>query len=139
MELDKVTLSLSINSMLTFSRYYYLILMIVIQASWANFTHSYEQGSYFVFDIIESVKVEPSKGRIAIPAKALAKAKAQREATEKAGRSEFEIDFEQTIQPKTEDSPFKSDPSTKTKPLIKTTSFQSEAFDFGNSDSVFGK
>ena len=38
----------------------------------------YEQGSYFVFDIIESAEATPTKGRLAIPAEALAMLPRQR-------------------------------------------------------------
>ena len=58
----------------TISRYRFLIAVILIHASCANYVHSYEQGTYFVFDIIESAEAEPTKGRLAIPAEALAQA-----------------------------------------------------------------
>jgi hypothetical protein len=125
--------------MFTFSRYRCLITLITIQATCANYAHSYEQGSYFVFDIIESAELEPTKSGLAIPAEALAKTETQRAATEQTERSEFEIDFKQAIQPETKDSAFQSDPSAKTEPFIRTTSFQAKAFDFGSSDSVFGE
>ena len=125
--------------MFTFSRYACLITLIAIQSKCANFAYSYEQGSYFVFDIIESAELEPTKGRLAIPAEALAKAETQRTATEQAERSEFEIDFKQAIQPKGKDSGFRSDSQVKMKPFTRTTSPKVEAFDFGSSDSVFGK
>ena len=125
--------------MITFSRTHCVITLIAIQATCANFAHAYEQGSYFVFDILESAEAEPTKGRLAIPAEALAKADTQRAPTEETNRSEFEIDFKLTVQPKTIDSAFQSDPSPKTESFIRTTSFQVKAFDFGSSDSVFGE
>ena len=125
--------------MFTLSRSRCLIALITIQATCVNFAHSYDQGSYFVFDIIESAELEPAKGGIAVPAEALAKAESPRAATEQTERSEFEIDFKQAIQPKTIDSAFKSDPSAKTKPFTRTTSFQVKAIDFVSSDSVFGE
>ena len=54
-------------------------------------------------------------------------------------RSEFEIDFKQAIQPKGKGSGFRSDSQAKMKPSTRTTSPKVEAFDFGSSDSVFGK
>ena len=125
--------------MITFSRTHCVITLIAIQATCANFAHAYEQGSYFIFDILESAEAEPTKGRLAIPAEALAKADTQRAPTEETNRSEFEIDFKLTVQPKTIDSAFQSDPSPKTESFIRTTSFQVKAFDFGSSDSVFGE
>ena len=125
--------------MLTFSRYACLIALIAIQAICANFAYSYEQGSYFVFDIIGSAELEPAKGRLAIPAEALTKAETKRAATGQAERSEFEIDFKQAIQPKGKGSGFRSDSQAKMKPFTRTTSPKVEASDFGSSDSVFGK
>lgn len=116
-----------------------IIALIAIQATCTNFAHSYEQGSYFVFDILESAEAEPTKGRLAIPAEALAKADTQRAPTEETKRSEFEIDFKLTVQPKTIDSAFQSDPSHKTESFTGNTSFQVKGFDFGSSDSVFGE
>ena len=127
------------NNMLTFSRYACLIALIAIQAICANFAYSYEQGSYFVFDIIGSAELEPAKGRLAIPAEALTKAETKRAATGQAERSEFEIDFKQAIQPKGKGSGFRSDSQAKMKPFTRTTSPKVEAFDFGTSGSVFGK
>ena len=125
--------------MFTFGRYRYLITLITIQTTSVSFAHSYEQGSYFVFNIIESSELETTKGSLVIPAEALAKTETQRTATEQTERSEFEIDFKQAIQPKTTDSAFKSDPSAKMEPFTRTTSFQEKALDFGSSDSVFGE
>ena len=125
--------------MITFSRTHCVITLIAIQATCANFAHAYEQGSYFVFDILESAEAEPTKGRLAISAEALAKADTQRAPTEETNRSEFEIDFKLTVQPKTIDSAFQSDPSHKTESFTGNTSFQVKGFDFGSSDSVFGE
>tara|TARA_A100001015_G_scaffold294222_1_gene371727 strand:+ start:193 stop:570 length:378 start_codon:yes stop_codon:yes gene_type:complete len=125
--------------MITFSRTHCVITLIAIQATCANFAHAYEQGSYFVFDILESAEAEPTKGRLRIPAEALAKAEKQRATTEETDRSELEIDFKLTVQPKTIDSAFQSDPSHKTESFTGNTSFQVKGFDFGSSDSVFGE
>ena len=123
--------------MFTFSRTHCLITLIAIQATCANFAHSYEQGSYFVFDILESAEAEPTKGRLRIPAEALAKAETQRAMTKETQRSEFEIDFKLTVEHKTMESAFQSDLSPKKESFIRTTSFQVKTFDFGSSDSVF--
>ena len=102
--------------------------------------HSYEQGSYFVFDIIESVEALPTKGRLAIPAEALAQAKTKNDKAVKIERSEFEIDLKETIQPKTSaDSAFESDPMAKIEPFTKPTKFRTKAFDTVSSKSVFGE
>ena len=125
--------------MYTLSKCHHLIAVIVILMASLSSVHSYEQGSYFVFDILESAEAEPTKGRLAIPAEALAKADTQRAPTEETNRSEFEIDFKLTVQPKTIDSAFQSDPSHKTESFTGNTSFQVKGFDFGSSDSVFGE
>lgn len=125
--------------MFTFSRTHCLITLIAIQATCANFAHSYEQGSYFVFDILESAEAEPTKGRLRIPAEALAKAETQRAMTKETHRSEFKIDFKLTVEPITMESAFQSDLSPKKEPFIRTTSFQVKTFDFGSSDSAFGE
>ena len=125
--------------MLTFSRCRCLIAVILIQASCASFVHSYEQGSYFVFDIIGSAEAEPTEGRLAIPAEALAQAETESATVPEIERSEFEIDFKQSIQPKTTGSGFEFDSLSETVPIIEPTSFGAEAFDFESSTSVFGE
>ena len=100
--------------------------------------HSYEQGSYFIFDIVKSAQAEPIKGRLAIPAEALAQAKKKSATAEETERSEFEIDFKQTIQPKTSvDSAFELDPKAKIEPFTKPIKFRTKAFDSERSESVF--
>ena len=122
-----------------FNRCPYLITVILIQASCANFLHSYEQGTYFVFDIIGSAETEPTKGRLAIPAEALAQAETESATAEESEPSEFEIDYKQSIQPKTTGSGFEFDSLSETAPIIEPTSFGAEAFDMGSSASVFGE
>ena len=126
--------------MYTLSRCHYLIAVIVILMAYTSSVHSYEQGSYFVFDIIESSESEPIKGRLAIPSEALAQTKTRSATAEEIERNEFEIDFKQTIQPKTsEDSAFELDPMAIKEPFTKTTRFGTKAFDSGRSKSVFGE
>ena len=126
--------------MITFSRTHCVITLIAIQATCANFAHAYEQGSYFVFDIIESAEATPTKGRLAIPAESLAQSKTKSATTVEIKRSEFEIDFKETIQPKTSaDSAFELDPMAKIEPFTKPTKFRTKAFDSGTSKSVIGE
>ena len=118
----------------------FIIAVIVIQVACASCVHSYQQGSYFVFDIIESAEASPTKGRLAIPAEALAQAETKSAKAEEIERSEFEIDFKETIQPKTSaDSAFELDPMAKIEPFSKPTKFRTKALDSGSSESVFGK
>ena len=79
--------------MYTLSRCRYLIAVIVILMVSLSSVHSYEQGSYFVFDIIESAETTPTKGRLAIPAESLAQAKTKSATALEIKRSEFEIDL----------------------------------------------
>ena len=126
--------------MYTWSRCRYLIAVIVILMASLSSVHSYEQGSYFVFDIIESAETTPTKGRLAIPAESLAQSKTKSATTVEIKRSEFEIDFKETIQPKTSaDSAFESDPMAKIETFTKPTKFRTKAFDSGSSKSVFGE
>ena len=126
--------------MYTLSGCRYLIAVIVILMICTSSVHSYEQGSYFVFDIIESSESEPTKGRLTIPAEALVQTKTKRATAEEIERSEFEIDFKQSIQPKNSaDSAFELDPMAKKEPFTKTTRFGTKAFDSGRSKSVFGE
>ncbi|MCH2073587.1 MAG: hypothetical protein MK130_01810 [Puniceicoccaceae bacterium] len=114
--------------------------MIVILMASLSSVHSYEQGSYFVFDIIESAKVTPTIGRIAIPAEALAQVKKKAATAVEIERSELEIDFMETIQPKTSaDSAFELDPMAKIETFTKPTRFRTKALDSGSSESVFGE
>ena len=126
--------------MYTLSRYRYLIAVIVFLMACLSSVHSYEQGSYFILDIIETAEATPTKGRLAIPAEALAQAETKSAKAEEIERSEFEIDFKETIQPKTSaDSAFELDPTAKIEPFIKSTKFRKKAFDFESSKSLFGE
>ena len=126
--------------MYTLSKCHHLIAVIVILMASLSSVHSYEQGSYFVFDIIESAEATPTKGRLAIPAEALAQAKTKTATAVEIERSEFEIDFKETIQPKTSaDSAFESDPMAKIETFTKPTKFRTKAFDSRSSKSVFGE
>ena len=126
--------------MYTLNRCHYLIAVIVILMASLSYVHSYEQGSYFVFDIIESAETTPTKGRLAIPAEALAQAKTKSAKALEIERSEFEIDFKETIQPKAlADSAFELDPMAKIEPFTKPTKFKTKAFDYRRSQSVFGE
>ena len=126
--------------MYTLSRCRYLIAVIVILMICTSSVHSYEQGSYFVFDIIESAETTPTKGRLAIPAESLAQAKTKSATALEIKRSEFEIDLKETIQPKTSaDSAFELDPMAKIETFTKPTRFRTKAFDFESSKSVFGE
>ena len=126
--------------MYTLSKCHYLIAVIVILMACLSSIHSYEQGSYFVFDIIESAEATPTKGRLAIPAEALAQTKTKSATALEIERSEFEIDFKETIQPKTSaDSAFELDPMAKIETFTKPTRFRTKALDSGSSESVFGE
>ena len=126
--------------MYTLSKCHYLIAVIVILMASLSSVHSYEQGSYFVFDINESAEATPTKGRLAIPAEALAQAKKKTATAVEIERSELEIDFMETIQPKTSaDSAFELDPMANIEPFTKPTKFRTKAFDSGSSKSVFGE
>ena len=126
--------------MYSFSKYHCMIALILIHVACASSTHSYEQCSYFIFDIFESAEAEPTKGRLAIPAEAFAQAKTKSARTEEVERSEFEIEFKQTIQPKTSlDSAFKLDPKAKIEPFTEPTRFRTQAFDSERSESVFSE
>ena len=114
--------------------------MVAILMASLSSVHSYEQGSYFVFDIIESAEATPTKGRLAIPAEALAQAKTKSATAVEIKRSEFEIDLKETIQPKTSaDSAFELDPMAKIETFTKPARFRAKAFDFESSESVFGE
>ncbi len=126
--------------MYTLSNYQCMIALILIHVACASPMHSYEQGSYFVFDIIESAEATPTKGRLAIPAEALAQAKKKTATAVEIERSELEIDFMETIQPKTSaDSAFELDPMAKIETFTIPTRFRTKALDSGSSESVFGE
>ena len=126
--------------MYTWRRCRYLIAVIVIVMASLSSVHSCEQGSYFIFDIIESAETTPTKGRLAIPAQSLAQAKTKSATAVEIKRSEFEIDLKETFQPKTSaDSAFELDPMAKIETFTKPTRFRTKAFDFESSKSVFGE
>lgn len=99
---------------------------------------SFEQGSYFVFDLVESDKSEAKAGRLALKKEAFT-VKAS-ESTDKASLEvvdeEFIADFTQPIKAagnssfQFETSDFGADESSSTQDDL--------SFDFGTSDSVFG-
>ena len=126
--------------MYTLCKYHCMIVLILIHVACASSMHSYEQGSYFIFDIIESAEAEPTKGRLAIPAEAFAQAKTKSARAEEVEGREFEIDFKQIIQPKTSvDSAFELDTKAKIEPISKPTRFRTQAYDSERSESVFGE
>ena len=140
MKLDKATRPDYYQIMYTFTRCRYLITVIVILMAHLSPVHSYEQGSYFIFDIIESTEATPTSGRLAIPAEALTQAKTKSATAEEIKSSEFEIDFKETIEPKTSiDSAFVLDPVAKIEPFTKPTKFRAKAFDYERSTSAFGE
>ena len=117
-----------------------MIALILIHVACASSMYSYEQGSYFIFDIIESAKAEPIKSRTAIPAEAFAQAKTKGTSAEEVERNEFEIDIMQTIEPKTSvDSAFELDIKVKIEPITKRNRFRTQAFDQERSESFFGE
>jgi len=125
----------------------FLIVVLAIQIACASFAHAFEQSSYFVFDIVDAEEAEPTHGRLAIPADALAKVEADTRTTVEIERSEFEIDFKQPIQANSSaSSSFEFDALAETTPSTENTSFgdetldfNTETFDFGTSNTVFGE
>lgn len=99
---------------------------------------SFEQGSYFVFDLVESDKSEAKAGRLALKKEVFAvKASKSTDKTSlKVDDKDFIADFSQPIQAggnssfKLETSDFGADESSSTQDDL--------GFDFGTSGSVFG-
>ncbi len=140
MKLDKTTRPDHYYSMYTLNRCRCLITVIIILMVYLCSVHSYEQGSYFIFDIIESAEATPTSGRLAIPAEALTHAKTKSAIAEEIKYSEFEIDFNETIQLKTSaDSVFVLDPVAKIEPFTKPTKFRAKAFDYERSTSAISE
>ena len=140
MKLDKTTRPDHYYSMYNLNRCRCLITVIIILMVYLCSVHSYEQGSYFIFDIIESAEQTPTKGRLAITVEALAQAKTKSATAEEIECSEFEIDLKGTILPETSlDSAFVLDPIAKIEPYTKPTKFRAKAFDLERSKSVFGE
>lgn len=130
-----------LDPMLTQPRYRHLLTALAIQVACVSFAHAYEQGSYFVFDLVNSKEVMPIEGRIAVLAEALNAVTTETVTTEEVERSEFEIDFSKTMQPdSTISSTFQIDVLTETDTTeVETTSFGTESFDFGTTNTVFGE
>ncbi|MGZ0706970.1 hypothetical protein ACWPKO_01365 [Coraliomargarita sp. W4R53] len=108
----------------------------------ANLTHAFEQSSYFIFDIIESQGTAPVQGRLALPAAALTKVEKDIKSStqRRAERSEFEIDFNQVIQGSGHESaPFTFDQPIKAPTKARSSSFSTESFGLGTSNSEFGE
>ena len=90
------------------------------------------------FLISSNLRRQPTKGRLAIPAEALVQAKKKTATAVEIERSELEIDFMETIQPKTSaDSAFELDPMAKIETFTKPTRFRTKALGSGSSESVF--
>jgi hypothetical protein len=101
-------------------------------------SHAFDQGSYFIFDIVESAESEPIKGRLAVPAEALARVDSE-SAQVAVERSEFEIDFHQPIQSGEANSAFDLNTPVQTTADGENISFSTDSFDFGSSNTVFGE
>lgn len=126
--------------MLTPSKWRNLMTALALQIACVSMAHAFEQGSYFVFDIVDSPEVKPIDGRLAVPAKTLAIVESEVAITTDAKRSEFEIDFNHPIRPYSEnETSFKFEPVVETTPEIETTSFGTETFGRGTSDTLFGE
>jgi hypothetical protein len=100
---------------------------------------AFEQGNYYIFDLIENSKTGPVTGRIAISKKALSPVEAPTQKTATTQRGEFEIDYSQSMHASEANSAFNLEMPTSTKPAKQKISFSSESFDFGTSETVFGE
>ena len=121
-----------------------LVAVLALQLVGGSFAHAFEQGSYFVFSIVESAEAKPVDGRIAIPTKIFAKkttetAFASSSAPKEQERSEFEIDFTQIMPPQRNGASFEFDATPEAEPDPESTNFNTETFDLVRPSTVFGQ
>jgi hypothetical protein len=102
-------------------------------------SHAFEQGNYYIFDLVESSRTEAIAGRLAIPKKTLSHFEAKPKQTESSQRSEFEIDYSKSIQATKANSAFNLETPMQAKPTPKNVSFSTESYDFESSRTVFGE
>ncbi len=114
-----------------------LFALLASHIAWASYAHAFQQGSYYVIDLVESEEAESLAGRLAVPATALADSKATTPITTIQERSEFEIDYANSIGTSS-DSGFELDKAPETTFEVEDTSFSTSTFDFGSSNTVFG-
>ncbi len=117
-----------------------LTILIVLWAT-AGSICAFEQGSYYLFDFVENESSPSVPGRLPVP-------KAAMEITENSTgnlthspqtRSEFEIDYTKSFQAQTtSDFGIKIGHDPQADTVSENTSFSTESFDFGSSNTVFG-
>jgi hypothetical protein len=138
--LDKVPIHPNLIIMLTNLRGLHLITVLALTAASASNAFAFEQGNYFIFDIVDSKEVKPIQGRLAVPAEALVTVKIEpHTAIQTEKRSEFETDFTKTIRPQSTNNMFELDIQVEATPEPENTSFSTDSFDLGRSDTVFGQ
>ncbi|WPJ97834.1 hypothetical protein SH580_08935 [Coraliomargarita algicola] len=124
------------------SRSHQLIATLTIHLACASLGHAFEQSSYFIFDIIDSATTKPVAGRLAVKKEALTTVKAETKSHTQISseRGEFEIDFNQPIQASDSGAAtFTFDQVVDTPASTESSSFGTESFDLGTSDSIFGQ
>ena len=120
---------------------YRLIATLTLALACASLAQAYEQSSYFIFDIVATQSSSPVNGRLAVPAAAMAAVPTEEQprSESQAKRSEFEIDFHQSIQPKgNEAANFTFDQAIET-PAASDSSFSNGSLDLGTQQSIFGE
>jgi hypothetical protein len=114
---------LHIQSKLRQSFEYFLLWMLG-----AALVSAFEQGSYYVFDLVETADAAPIAGRLAVPKSALlATASTKATSSQPPERGEFEIDFNQSFQKET-NAGFEFEMKVKTGTNEESAAFNSSAF-----------
>lgn len=105
----------------------------------AGSSHAYEQGSYYVIDLVERAEAQPVAGRLAVPKSVLAgRGLADSPTAPVQEHGEFEIDFSESIAG-TNNSAFEFNDPLETETETESTNFSTITFDFGSSNTVIGE
>ena len=105
----------------------------------ASRSDAFEQGSYYVIDLVETAEAAPVAGRLAVPKSVLAgRGTAETPASPLEERSEFEIDYAKGLLSASH-SAFELDASAEPATEPESSNFSTSTFDFGSSNTVFGE
>jgi hypothetical protein len=107
-----------------------LVAILTAQITLTSALFGHEQGSYYVFDLVDSDASEPIMGRLAIPATAITAEAVESAPAVQESQSEFEIKIDTTMRTTTNSS-FELGLNFEDTADADSVSFSTESFDLG--------
>lgn len=114
-----------------------MLALMMLHIAGTSASHAFEQGSYHVIDLTESADAAAVAGRLAVPQAALDEGATEAPSHSIEKRSEFEIDYVESIG-STGNSSFEYDAVREATPEKESINFSTGTFDFGSSKTMFG-